>query len=237
MDRDLRDIYGRIQDSVIMVKGLKLISFEPGGQFYQLDSVISSGKWEIIPGAKNKLIIENGGKGFTSFSASVHNTDDSTAVLAENMSYNNDIYRLDWNLVRINNEYEGALFSTSNNAWRNKPSTAETTGQIRSRLAAILNFYAAYYDLISEKASYFIGKRVQLPLEFYQHGVGLKTKGEDTVLNRFFFSPQQADTAYHYLGRSIDNLYGKFPSSGNNYVKEYAAVMKLMSKEISNMED
>ena len=65
-----RKLYGKAQDSIVNQGGLKLVSFEKDGHFFQMDSLFGrQGSWFIVD--SGNLKINSAGKGFENFSGKV----------------------------------------------------------------------------------------------------------------------------------------------------------------------
>ena len=65
-----RKKYGKAQDSIVNIMGLKLVSFKSNGEFLQTDSLFGDhGKWTIND--TGSLKITSAGKGFENFTASL----------------------------------------------------------------------------------------------------------------------------------------------------------------------
>ena len=65
-----RELYGKMQDSIVSLMGLKLISFKSGGEFLQIDSLFSkNGNWSLAD--SGGLKITSAGKGFADFNGEV----------------------------------------------------------------------------------------------------------------------------------------------------------------------
>lgn len=229
-----RAAYAKIQDSIIGLKGLKLVTLSDNGVFQQTDAPGIKGKWGIT--TDNTAFIQNGGKGFENFSAKFNDYAKAELQLTEVLNVKGEKITLVWHLKKMEGDTVAALFGEKNNAWRRPPNQKESGESIKARLSAMLQYYAAYYSLIHKEASYFIPSRVILPFRFYQHAIGLKPFGGDPEFANLFFDIQQAQEAHHYLGRTMDRLAGKYPSSGSNYVEEYAAYMKLMASEVVKLD-
>lgn len=225
-----RSVYSRIQDSIVGLSGLKLVTFSGDGTFRQSDSLQSAGKWGIT--ADNIVFIENGGKGFENYSAKFTAYENNVLKLTESFRLKGEKITLVWHLKRVGKNTASGLFSKKANIWRVKPLKEESATALKERLSGMLEYYAGYYSLINKESTYFIPSRVLLPFKFYQHAVGLKPFDAETAFAGLFFDTLQAGTAYQYLDKAMDRLRDKFPTAGSNYVEEYAAYMKLMAGEV-----
>lgn len=230
-----RAVYGKIQDSIVGLKGLKLITLSDKGVFQQTDDISTKGKWGIT--ADNVAFIQNGGEGFENFSAKFTGFQKGVLQLTEVMTVKGEKVTLVWHLKKLeSNATTAMLFTEENNSWRQQPKQKESSGKIKARLSAMLEYYAAYYSLVSKEASYFIASRVILPLKFYQHAIGLKPFGSSPAFTGLFLDIEQAQEAHQYLSRTMDRLDGKFPSLGSNYVEEYVEFMKMMANEVVKLD-
>lgn len=225
-----RQVYGRIQDSVIAAKGLKLVSFFEDGSFRQMDSLQSNGRWVLSPGKEFYVI--RGGNGFDDFKSGFLSYEKEVMKIAENVHAGGETIRLVWFLKKIK---ETDLFEDRNNDWRRKPVEPESDPEIKTRLAAMLRYYSAYYKLVQKEASYFIGTRVILPFNYYQHAMGIKPFDSRSDFTQQFFNTEQAEEAYGYLNKTMRRLDDQYPDL-QNYVAEYAGFMELMAKEITRIE-
>ncbi|MBL7740621.1 MAG: hypothetical protein JNK14_15495 [Chitinophagaceae bacterium] len=234
-DHDLKNdyqkvVYSKIQDSIVGLSGLKLVTLADDGSFMQLDSLHARGKWGIT--GEKIVFVENGGKGFENFSAAFTGYEKGVLKLTEYVRAEGEKIRLVWHLKKIRGGSAEELFSNERNTWRKKPIKAESEKEIRQRLSAMLSFYAAYYSLVTKESSFFVPTRVILPLRFYQHAIGMKDFDADGFFAGLFYDRQQAAEAHRYLSVSIRKLRNDFPKM-ENYVEEYAAFMKLMAQDIA----
>lgn len=227
-------IYAAIQDSLVELKGLKLVAFDKDGLFYQADDIKRNGAWLL--NTDKHLLVDGGGKGFAPFRATLSQLSKESMILTERVKYEGELLVLDWHLVRLDAKTAAVLFDDANNKWRMKSADAETSSALKERLISVLNFYAAYFLLLKEKASYFIPGRIVLPFQFYQHAVGLRPLKRCPEFRQLFYDSLQAVEAHGYLENGMQNLSGKFPHSDeDNYVHEYAMYMKLLAEEMRKM--
>jgi hypothetical protein len=220
-------MYGKVQDSIIEAKGLKLLRFFEDGSFVQMDIPERPGKWQVSPGGE--VVIGSGGKGFDHLQTSFHAFKKDELELVESVKLKDETIRINWHFKKIKNS---SLFDRERNEWRAKPVKPESEREIRSRLSTIFLYYADYFKLVSNEASYFIGRRVPLPLKFYQHAMGtvdFDPKGDFALL---FYNEEQAREAHDWVKRTVYRLGNKFPDR-ENFVEEYAEFMKLVGKEIN----
>lgn len=227
-DRE-RDLYAKMQDSIVGLTGLKLVSFSGDGRFRQMDSLHSNGQWIIMD--DYRLEVAGGGRGFDLFRAEFVDYKKGIIQLAEYVHVNNESIKLVWNLKRLNGGPAATLLTTERNAWRIKPSHSENDDIIKKRLASILDYYSDYFALVTKESSYFVSGRIILPFKFYQHGMGLKSFDGNSFFAHLFFDEADAQTAYQYLQKALYDLQNDFPS-GKNFVDEYAKFMKLMAEEL-----
>lgn len=220
-----REIYGRLQDSIIEAKGLKLVSFYTDHKFRQLDNPDANGTWAMNG---NRITIRNGGKGFDNFKTAFLEFSHDTLQIIEYVDAEGEKIKLIWNLKKID---QPRLFTTRNNAWRRKASKPETDEEIKARLAEMLDYYSYYYQLIAKESIYFIKARVPLPFNYYQHAMGMRPLTGNSEFEKFFYDNEQARKAYEFLARAMAALKDKFPR-GNNFVEEYGEFMGKMALAI-----
>jgi hypothetical protein len=220
-------IYAEIQDSLTELKCLKLVSFSKDGVFNQLDSIKIKGRW----GAKENeyLFINNGGHGFDDFRAAFSGYSNEVIRLTETVKVKGEKLKFIWHLFRIENGEANGLFDAGNNKWRQKPQEPEKEAEIKARVSQILNYYAMYFNLIADKSSYFIPGRIILPINLYQHAIGLKDFTTGSKFFSLFYSEEQARQAYDFLEKAIDEMkYGG--TDTKSYAREYAGMLKAMVK-------
>ncbi|MDP4262113.1 MAG: hypothetical protein Q8941_06235 [Bacteroidota bacterium] len=233
-DQQLKDnqqeiIYGRIQDSIVGLTGLKLIILSENGVFRQIDSVEKKGKWGMSP--DSIVFVENGGKEFDNFSARYTGYKDGTLQLTGFVEAEEEKIELVWKLKKITGSTASGLFGEKNNEWRRRPNQPESEKQMKTRLGNMLHYYSDYCYLVTREASFFIPARIILPVKFYQHAMGMAPFDEESFFAKLFFNKQQAREAHHYLSVVIRRLSDEFPAE-DTYGKEYAAFMKKMADEI-----
>ncbi len=226
-----KEAYGKAQDSIVSLMGLKLISFEKDGLFRQIDSVYSKGRWELTDDMK--IRIHQGGEGFAPFEAGLVSYKDSVLKIEEVIRYKNYKFPIVWNLKRMGKGEVAALFAASANNWRQIPKQPETEAQLVQRVKAMLNYYSSYYHMVAREASYFIPLRTPLPFRFYQHAIGLQSLDSRKDFQQLFYDSTQAARA-HYLVEAAINR-SRFPGTSQNYVHEYAAYMEILAKEIEQI--
>jgi hypothetical protein len=220
-----RGIYGRMQDSIISIRGLKLITFYDDGSFQQLDRLDKKGKWGI---SGKEIYIDDGGEGFDDFKTEFFDFKENTLRTVQYIREKDESFKLVWHLKKVSGS---SLFKENTNTWRRKPGKPETDEEIKTRLSAMLKYYADYYELVSKESSYFIPSRIVMPFQFYQHAMGLTPFNDKTPFGKLFYDSTQANTAYLYLDHTFDKLKSEFPSK-ENFVDEYAIFMGMMGEEI-----
>lgn len=215
-----REIYANVQDSIVNLLGLKLVSFNSSGEFIQTDSLFGKhGSWKIAD--TGNLEISGGGKGLEPFKGAIVGVVNDTILIEEMVSINNETIKLIWHLKKIGAANEGAsLFKEQNNIWRQRPSKKETDREIKERLVAMLKYYSLYFKIVSKESIYFSPARVLLPFTYYQHGVGLTKYNNDFA--ECFFDPADADKGYQVIKEAFEIAKGGEYPSGNNYVIEYS---------------
>jgi hypothetical protein len=226
-DEEQYQVYGKIQDSIIEAKSLKLVRFFDDGSFLQMDTPEQSGKWQVS--RAGEVVIGDGGQGFDNLKTNFLRFKQNELELEEQLNMNGDVILLNWHLKKIKNS---SLFERERNLWRNRPTRAETEQEIRNRLAIIFIYYSDYFKLVAKESSYFIGRRVPLPLKFYQHAMGTLDFDPRSNFANLFFNEEQARLAHGWVKRTVYRLGNKFPD-GKNYVEEYADYMKLVAKEFN----
>jgi hypothetical protein len=227
---DGRQLYARIEDSLKALNGLKLVNFSKDGNFAQFDSLLSNGKWMFTEAGE--LAIADGGKGFGHFRAVYHAYDKKVLQLKEKISVHGEPLTVVWHLKKIDDEKaESALFGEKANKWREQPKQIESDTEIKDRVAAMLRYYSAYYDLLAHHSNYFIPQRVLIPFKFYQRGMGLPKFDSSGQFTRFFYSVRQAKQAHHYLDMSMSILGSSYPHA-DNFAEGYSMFMSMMADEI-----
>lgn len=228
-NEDQRELYGRVQDSVIEAKGLKLLTFYEDGSFVQADYPGQTGKWALSP--DRQLYMANGGRGFENFRADFVEFEKKVLQVKEDLSIGEESITLIWHLKKIE---EPLLFDKEKNTWRTPAARPESKEEIKQRLSAMFVYYSDYFKLVAKEASYFIGKRVMLPLKFYQHAMGTLPLEPGSDFAKLFFNREQSELAYDYVKRIVYRLGNQYPNK-DNFVEEYAAFMKLVAAEIPSM--
>jgi hypothetical protein len=226
-----RKLYGKVQDSIVNLFGLKLISFNNAGEFVQMDSLYGKhGKWKLMP--DNSIAVGMSGRGFDKFKADFAKFKNGTLQIIESIESGNESFSLVWNLRKVEkNDKEIFLFEEKNNWWRKKPMEPETAKDINKRVVAMLKYYAAYFAMVSRESSYFSPFRVFLPFKYYSHGIGLKDFKEDSPFANHFYSVAEAKTAHQLIATGMHRIKGEFPS-GEDFVIEYSKYFELLADEL-----
>lgn len=175
--------------------------------------------------------IQEGGEGFENFRINFMSYQDDMLQLSETIPYANDDIRLLSHIRKVDKKTTNKLFAPERNEWRKKPAKVESNSEIKQRLTTILLYYVDYYNWVAEAFSFFIGKRIILPFEFYQHAIGTKDFNPDSDFAKLFFDQQQAEKAYEYLQDVVTVLRNDFDKK-SNYVKGYATHMGSMARKI-----
>lgn len=224
-NKEQRLLYGKMQDSIISARGLKLVQFFSDGSFQQLDSMGKKGKWSVTD---KEIFIIQGGEGFHEFETEFFDYKDNELRTIEYVKKDDETIKLVWHLRKIDGS---SLFKEASNRWRKRPKQPESDQQIKTRLSDMLGFYADYYRLVSKESSYFIPTRVVAPLNFYQHAMDMKPFDEASTFAGFFYDSAQAQKAYQYLGDAMLATADDFPSE-SNFVDEYAKYMEMLSDAV-----
>jgi len=224
-----REVYGRHQDSIVSLYGLKLVSLSATGTFTEIDSVLKPpGRWTFTN--DSLLRIQEGGRGFNPFTAAFKKFDKDTLQVIQNLALGGEKIKLVWHLKKIEDDGEGAmLFDVAYNNWRKRPTAPEPSATMRKRLAAILDYYATYFTLISKEATYFVPVRVPLPLHYYQHGIGMNSN-LSPAFKALFYNEADAAKAYAILQQGMRST--DVASTGDNYVVEYGLFLKKMAEAL-----
>jgi hypothetical protein len=218
-----------IQDSIVGLMGLKLITLWDDETFQQVDSTGKKGRWGIT--ADNIVFIEKGGQGFNNFTARFTNYANDMLQLTEFVEAEDEKIELTWNLKKVTGGGSSKLFDADQNEWRERPGQPESEKQIRERLSGMLRYYSGYYKLVTKESNFFIPAGVILPLKFYQHAIGMRPFDNESFFAKLFFSKEQAEQAWQYLKRIIHGIRGDFPRK-EDYLEEYAEFMATMSEQI-----
>lgn len=106
-----------------------------------------------------------------------------------------------------------------------------TEEEIRQRVQQTLAFYALYFQAIHDsKVGHFKPGAVSLPIQYFSHGIGLKTFEFTESWARLYATEEDARKAHRFLSRAISGV-DEFPKR-DNFVLEYAAIFKEMSENL-----
>ena len=226
-----RKAYGKYQDSIVGLYGLKLLSFKENGEFVEMDSLLKTpAKWTARQ--DGQLTIREGGKGFNPFKTNFEEYSNDTLRMVQYLSLDDEQIKLVWHLKKISADSEEAkLFSSEANHWRKKPTAPEPDLAIRKRLVNLLNYYSDYFKLVSKESSYFLVSRVPLPFRYYQHAIGLREM--QPSFTNIFYNEDDAKKAYMILEQTINALANKFDWN-ENFVVEYGLSLKKMANWITD---
>lgn len=230
--REQEAVYAQTQDSFTGIRCLKLIRFTTDGKFRQLDSVSITGTWTIND--KQEVVVKNGGRGFEPFTARIKSLTGNQLQLTELAEARGQQLQLNWHLLRLDKGDPQQLFDDAQNKWRYKAVSRESDNAIRERVASMLAYYSVYFNLLSEESSYFIPGRVILPVNFYQHGIGLREFDEKSRFAALFYNTEQAKFAWYVLDAAIDNTHTDFRKK-DSFTAEYARWLELFAQEVRKM--
>jgi hypothetical protein len=228
-DQKQEDLYNKMQDSIVTLKGLKLITFHGNGDFEQLDSFPLKGRWGTKD--KNVVFVNGAGKGFDNFKSTFLRYEDGNMLLSEILNSEGEKIAVTWHLKKIESGRVTELFDKDKNAWRKVPDHDETDMEMRERLSLMLRYYAVYFKLIADESSYFMPSRVMLPFSFYQHAIGMKTFDEKIKFVRLFHSTAQARIAYAMLDGAIERVKFDIPAK-ESYSEEYSLMLDMLADEL-----
>jgi hypothetical protein len=227
-----RKLYGVAQDSIVNQGGLKLVSFEKDGKFFQMDSLFGrQGSWFIVD--SGRLKINSAGKGFEYFNGEVRGILNDTILIEELIKLDNERIKLIWHLKKIGQADDAAgLFQRSNNLWRQKPVKKEQTAEIKTRVRAMLEYYTLYFKIVSVESIYFSRARVFLPFTYYQHGIGLTDFATAHPFATYFYDEMDAKTGYDILKSAFEKTKDENFPSGENFVSEYSMYFERLANEL-----
>ncbi len=220
-----------IQDSLVTLKGVKLITMQENGTFIQWDSTIMKGKWGTVD--EKMVVVSGAGTGFENFKAEFSELEDDVPKLTEYLNVEGERIKIVWQLKKITSGKATALFDPKKNQWRNRPAKPESAKEMKQRLADMLGYYAIYFKLISEESTYFMPVRIMLPLKFYQHAIGMKEIDEQHRFNSLFYSAAQAHEAYTLLKETVNSSDYNFPDKDkNSFSLEYSMMLEKLAEEM-----
>ena len=227
-----RKLYGKAQDSIVNQGGLKLVSFEKDGKFFQMDSLFGGqGSWFIVDTGSMK--INSAGTGFEHFSGEVRGILNDTILIEEMIRLDNEKIKLIWHLKKIGQDDDGAgLFQRSNNLWRQKPVKKEQAAEIKTRVRAMLEYYALYFKIVSVESIYFSRTRVFLPFTYYQHGIGLTDFATAHPFRAYFYDERDARIGYDMLKSAFGKTKDEDFPSGENFVSEYSMYFEKLANDL-----
>lgn len=127
-------------------------------------------------------------------------------------------------------------FYKKNIAWRIKPSSPESTEEIKQRLKACLHFFTLFYDrhIFSEQSTINFGG---LPscFRWYSGGIYLQKK---EVLSRqwirCFYNEEQAMKAYAMADELLSKKYN-WPKNEPNWLGKNVAVLRQMEAKLDSL--
>jgi len=227
-----RKLYGKAQDSIVDQGGLKLVSFEKNGKFFQMDSLFGHhGSWFLAD--SGSLKINSAGKGFENFNGEVSGMLNDTILIEELIKLDNEKIKLIWHLKKIGQADDAAgLFQRSNNGWRQKPVKKEQATEIKTRVRTMLEYYALYFKIVSVESIYFSRARVFLPFTYYQHGIGLTDFVTTHPFASYFYDENDAKIGYDILKSAFEKTKDEDFPSGENFVSEYSMYFQRLAKEL-----
>lgn len=223
-------IYAAIQDSIMRPMGLALINFTDDHSFYYTDSLYGNkGKWALTG---NTLLIEKAGGGFNYFNGEIGKIEKGIMQVEQQFRIGTETIRLTWHLKKIKESSPHyRLFDSSVNWWRQPPTASENLKSLQKRTTAMAAYYADYFAMIEGEANYFAPRRILMPLNFYQHAIGVKRYDSTHAFTRFYFNSNDARQANALLE---DGMRGLGPvERGENYVVEYASILKQLAANIA----
>jgi hypothetical protein len=227
LTKEQEKIYAAIQDSLVDIKCQKLISLRADGNFVQLDTMDAKGSWATK--GNEWVYINNGGEGFMDFKTTFVGVEEDRLTLMETIKVQDQSLKFIWHLLKLDTGNAAQLFLPTENKWRKKATSSENEIQLKERLMEMLRYYTIYFNLISDKASYFIPKRIILPVKLYQHAIGLKNWEEATNFQRLFYNEAEAKQAYAILEKGIADADFDDIADLKSYTKEYAAMFQKVA--------
>jgi hypothetical protein len=227
-----REVYGKYQDSIVNLLGLKLITLDDNGEFTEMDSLFNKkGQWQLS--GEKDLQLREGGKGFNSFTTEIEGLDNDTLRLIQYLPLEKEKIKVVWHLKKVGGDtLANNLLTEEGNQWRKKPVHPETEKEIRNRLAGLLNYYSNYLKLVSKESSYFLIPRIHLPFRYYQHAIGMAPQMSKGFVN-LFYDENDARKAYLLLDTTVNQLANEFKWA-SNFVEEYGLFFKRMTYSIAD---
>ncbi|MDB5252488.1 MAG: hypothetical protein JWP27_1657 [Flaviaesturariibacter sp.] len=226
-----REIYGRHQDSIVSLLGLKLVSFDKAGRFTDMDSSgRAAGTWSVSQ--DSLLRITGGGKGFDPFLATCHRFEKETLQLAQLIPLEGKRIRVMWHLKKIAADAPAArLFTPEANRWRLRPAKPESLPGMQHRLASMLDYYGDYFALVAVESIYFSPARVPLPLNYYQHSLGVSGTLKPSF-KALFYNDDDALKAGDLLRNALRASAGEFEQA-ETFSHEYGLFLKKLARRLA----
>lgn len=225
-----KEDYQSLKDSLIGPRGLKLISIMDKGLFRQVDSSYAlPGSW-LFNEKTRQIFVNNAGPGFKSFSGYVQGCYKDTMSIVETLNLPIHPMTVIWHFKKITESPEADLFAPANNQWRIKPNHPEDDAALRKKVSDMFHYYAVYFTMVSREASYFVPRRVLLPVKYYQHGVGMRDYATADNFKALFYNDEDARKAYDIVEHAV-RIEKKYPS-GKDYVDEYALYFGQLEKAL-----
>ncbi len=223
-------LFAQLQDSIMRPMGLAMINFTKDNTFYFSDSLFGKkGKWGLTG---NTLVIEKAGAGFNYFNGEIVKIEKGIMQVVQQLRLGNENIQLTWHIKKINETSAYfKLFDSSTNWWRHAPAAPENLKDLQKRTSAMCAYYADYFAMIEGAADYFAPRRILMPLNFYQHAIGVKRYDSAHAFTRFYYNSSNAQQANNLLE---DGIRGLWPvERGENYVVEYAGILRQLSANIA----
>ncbi|TAH05736.1 MAG: hypothetical protein EAZ16_01515 [Sphingobacteriales bacterium] len=223
-------LFAQLQDSIMRPMGLAMINFTKDNTFYFSDSLFGKkGKWGLTG---NTLVIEKAGAGFNYFNGEIVKIEKGIMQVVQQLRLGNENIQLTWHIKKINETSAYfKLFDSSTNWWRHAPAAPENLKDLQKRTSAMCAYYADYFAMIEGAADYFAPRRILMPLNFYQHAIGVKRYDSAHAFTRFYYNSSNAQQANNLLE---DGIRGLGPvERGENYVVEYAGILRQLSANIA----
>ena len=120
-------------------------------------------------------------------------------------------------------------FHPSNNMWRLKPDSTESQAQLMTRVREFIRHTALIHQAADELGAEAVSFRHSLMImRIYAGGIGvIREKSIPDQWVQCFFSPEQANTAYHIFSRWLADLQYRGAAS-DDWVRDNISILQAM---------
>lgn len=208
-----------------LYKGGKYVLFSKQGS--------AQGTW-VLDDAEKHLKLENFAQGF---SANFEILSNENAWLSlQPVSVGKVVAKQKSNLLlKVDPYFEHEdldLMQPDRNAWRIKPTHAESKQEIKKKVAAHLQYMIDYFQFTEDNGQgFFETWQLQTPYRFYSNGMSIENLDDEKPQHwrQWFYNEADAEQGHRLMAQALMSI-NKYPANTKTFTEGYILALKEMKE-------